>query len=59
MASGGADPEGETVIPGNWDSGGDVEVSGGDFKSPAHSLHRLPLIPTWILGELRHRYRHP
>ena len=35
-----------------------MEVSGGNFKSPAHSLHQLPLLPPHILVGLQHRYRH-
>ena len=36
-----------------------MEGSGGDFKSPAHSLHHLPQLPPRILGGSRHRYRYP
>ena len=33
-----------------------MEGSGGDFKSPAHSLHHLPQIPPQISGGSRHWY---
>ena len=46
LASGGDDTKGETGIPGNWDSGGDVEGCGSDSTSPAHSLHHLTRLPT-------------
>ena len=36
-----------------------MEVSGGDFKFTAHSLHHLPKIPPRISGGSRHKYRHP
>ena len=39
--------------------GGDVEGSGGDFKSPFHILHQLPRRPPWIPGRSRHGDRHP
>ena len=42
-----------------WTCGGDVEGSGGNFKSPAHSLHYHPRLPPQISGGLRHRYHHP
>ena len=40
-------------------SGGDVEGSGGNFKSPTHILHHLPRLPTQISGGSRHRDHHP
>ena len=33
------DSQGEDGLPGHWPRGSDVEGSGGDFKSPARSLH--------------------
>ena len=36
-----------------------MESSDGDFKFPAHSLHRLPQLPSRISSGLRNRYRHP
>ena len=36
-----------------------MEGSGGDFKSPARSLHHLPQLPSRILGGSQHRYRYP
>ena len=45
MAVGGPDSQGEEGLTGRWPCGGDVEGSGGDFKSPAHSLHHLPRLP--------------
>ena len=59
MVGGGPDSQGEKGLPWHWACGGDVEGSGGNFKLPAHSLHRLPRLPPRILGGLRHRYRHP
>ena len=59
MEGGGPDSQGKDGLPGHWPCGGDVEGSGGDFKSPAHGLHHIPLITPWFLGRLRHRYRHP
>ena len=59
VAGGSPDPQGEMGLPWHFPCGGDVEGSGGDFKSPAHILHHLPRLPTWILGGSRHRYRHP
>ena len=59
MAGGGTDPQGERRLPRHWPCGGDVEGSGSNFKSPAHSIHHLPLIPQWIPGRSRHRYHQP
>ena len=36
-----------------------VEGSGGDSKSPAHSLHRLPILPPYFTGRSRIRHNHP
>ena len=59
MAGSGSDPQGGNGIPCYWPCGGDVEVSGVGFKSPAHSLHHIPRIPPRVLGGSRHGYRHP
>ena len=59
MTGGGIDTQEERWIPLHWTCGGDVEGSGGDFKSPVHGLHHLPQLPSWVSGRLRHRYRHP
>ena len=59
VEGGGPYPQGVEILPWNWPRGGYVEVSGGDFKSPAHSLHHLPRLPPHISGGSRHRYRHP
>ena len=59
MSGGGPASQGEKLPPWHWPRGGDVEGSGSDFKSPAHSLHHLPRLPPQILGGSRHRYRHP
>ena len=45
VEGGGPYPQGVEILPWNWPRGGYVEVSGGDFKSPAHSLHHLPRLP--------------
>ena len=58
MAGGGTYPQGERGLLWNWPRGGDVEGSGGDFKSLAHSLHHLTRLPPWFLVRSRHRYRH-
>ena len=50
-------PNEEEGLPWYWPRGGDVEGSGGDFKSPAHGLHHLPRFPPWVLVRLRDRYR--
>ena len=42
VEGGGTDSKGEEGLLEYWPCGGDVEGSGGDFKSPAHSLHQLP-----------------
>ena len=42
MTGGDPDSQGETLLPGHWPRGGDVEGSGSDFKLPAHGLHYLP-----------------
>ena len=39
VSGGSPDTQGEEGIPGHWPCGGDVEGSGGNFKSPVHSLH--------------------
>ena len=59
MEGGGTDSQGEEGLTRNWTRGGDVEGSGGDFKSPAHGLHHLSQITTWVLGRSRDRYRNP
>ena len=59
MAGGGPGSQGERVLTGNFHCGGDVEGSGGNFKSPSHGLHHLPQLPPWISGGSQHRYRHP
>ena len=46
---------GEEGLPGHWPCGGDVEGSGGDFKSPAHGLHQLPRLPPWVPGRSQER----
>ena len=45
VASGGPDHQGEEGLPGHWPRRGDVEGSGGDYKSLAHGLHHLPRLP--------------
>ena len=45
MTGGGPNIQGERLIPLHWPCGGDVEGSGRNFKSPAHSLHHLPRLP--------------
>ena len=57
MVGGGTDSQGEEGLPGNWYRGGDVEDSGGDFKSPAHGLHHLTRLPPWDPGRSRERYQ--
>ena len=52
-------PKGENDYRGIGPRGGDVEGSGGNFKSPAHSLYHLPRLPPRISGGSRHMYRHP
>ena len=42
----------------HWHHGGDVEGSGGDFKSPAHSLHHLPRLSRHISGGSLNGYHH-
>ena len=59
MAGGGTDPQEEDGLTGHWPRGGDVEGSGGDFKSPAHGLHHLPRLPPWFTGGSWYRYRYP
>ena len=59
MAGGGSDLKGEKGLLWHWPHGGDMEVSISDFKSPAHSLHHLPRLPTKVSGGSRHGYRHP
>ena len=59
MTGWGPDPQVEKLLPWNWSCGGDVKGSGGNFKSPSHSLHHLPRIPPQISSGSRHRYRHP
>ena len=51
MAGSGTDYQEQKGLPRNWPHGGDVEVSGGDIKSPAHNLHHLPhLLPHIWMG---------
>ena len=59
MAGGDPDSQGGKRLPWHWPCGGDVEGSGGDFKSPDHSLRHLPQLPPRISVGSRHRYRHP
>ena len=59
MAGGDTDSQGEEGLLRHWPRGGDVEVSGGYFKSPAHGLYSLTRLPPWFSGGLRHRYCHP
>ena len=59
MAGGSPDPQGEVGLPGNRPRRGDMGGSGGDSKSPFHSLHNLPRNPPWFQGRSRHGYRHP
>ena len=59
MASGGTDPQGEMVLPRYRPREGCVEGIGGDYKSPARSLHHLPRLLPWIPGRSRDRYCHP
>ena len=59
MEDGDPDSQGEEGLPGHRPCGGDVEGSGGDFKSLAHGLHHLPRLTPWIPGGSHHRYRHP
>ena len=56
VADGGNDYKGEEGLPEYWPCGGDVEGSGGDFKSPAHSVHHLPRLPPWVTGRSQDRY---
>ena len=57
MEGGGDDLQGEKGLTGHWPCGGDVEGSGDNFKSTAHSLHHLPQLPRRVSGGSRHRYR--
>ena len=41
-----------------YQHGGDMEVSGGDFKFPSHSLHQLSKISLRIPVRLWHTHRH-
>ena len=59
MAGSGPDSQGEKGLPWHWTRGGDVEGSGGDLKSPNHSLHHYSRLPPRILGGSRHRFCHP
>ena len=59
MTGGGPHPRGVKLLSWNWPCGGDVEGSGRYFKSPAHSLRRLPRLPPQISGGSRPRYYHP
>ena len=52
MEGGGTDSQGEKGLTGNWPCGGDVEVSGGDFKYAAHSLHHLSQLPPTPLCQI-------
>ena len=52
MAGGGPDYQGGKRLSGNWPRGGDVEVSGRDFKSPDHSLHHLSRLPPTPLCQI-------
>ena len=59
MVGGGPDTQGGKGLLWHWPRGVGLESSGGNFKSPAHSLHHLTQLPSWVLGRSRHRYRHP
>ena len=59
MAGGVTDTQGGRVLPRHIPRGGDVKVSGSNFKSIDHSLHHLPRLPPHNLVRSRHRYRHP
>ena len=59
LAGSSPDPQGEEGLPGHQPSGGDVEGSGGDSKSPFHSLYHLTRRPSWFQDRSRHGYRHP
>ena len=52
VEGGGTDSQGEKGLTGNWPCGGDVEVSGGDFKYAAHSLHHLSQLPPTPLCQI-------
>ena len=41
-----------------WPRVGDMEGSGGNLKSPAHSLHHILRLPPRISCGSWHRYRH-
>ena len=59
VAGGAPDSKVVKGLPWHWPRGDDVEVSGGCFYSPSHSLHHLPQLPPRISGGSRHSYRHP
>ena len=59
VAGGGTDPQGENGISQYRPSEGGVEGSGGDYKSPAHSLHHLPRLPPCLPGRSLIRHLHP
>ena len=59
MAGGSPDSQGEEGIPGHRPRGGDVKGSGGNSKSPFHSLHHLPRLSPWVPGRSRNRHHHP
>ena len=59
MSVGATDPKGKRGLLWHSPRRGDVEVSGGNFKSIAHVLHNLPKLPPWVSVRYRQRYRYP